>query len=344
MPPTHGGNRVQRVNWSGRIDREEGPGPWRWHEVVRQWPAGAAEPKSSDGAAGPSGSGGAGTAFVGFACDAGVVRNQGRAGAAAGPAALRAALANLPLRRERILYDAGDVACEGDALEAAQSAYAEWIAQLLEAGHRPVGLGGGHEIAYGSYAGLAQHLERVTRSRRGVPSVGIVNFDAHFDLRGGARPTSGTPFRQIADLAQQRGWPFRYAVYGISEYANTAALFHRARALEVHHRLDEALTLLEREAARRELVEFVAGVEHVYLTFCLDVLPASVAPGVSAPSARGVALDVLEPLIEAVAASGKLRVADVAELNPAYDVDGRTARTAARIVGRIVETWAQSSR
>jgi formiminoglutamase len=333
MPPaTAGGRRVQHVEWSGRIDREEGPGPWRWHEAVRALPAEAA------GAA-------AGTALLGFACDAGVARNHGRAGAADGPAALRAALANLPLRRERTLYDAGDVTCDGDALEAAQATYAGRVAALLDGGHRPVGLGGGHEIAYGSYAGLALHLERSTRFRsRGVPVVGVVNFDAHFDLRGGARPTSGTPFRQIADLAQQRGWQFRYAVYGISEYANTAALFHRARALEVRHRPDDALTLLDREAARRELIEFVGGVEHVYLTFCLDVLPAAVAPGVSAPAARGVSLEVLEPLLDAVAGSGKLRVADVAELNPALDVDGRTARTAARIVGRIVEAWAQAAR
>jgi formiminoglutamase len=319
------------MSWTGRVDREEGPGPWRWHELV--------QPLSPGDVAAA-----AGTAFLGFACDAGVVRNHGRAGASEGPAALRGMLANLPLRRERVLYDAGDVRCDGDALEAAQAAYAARVAALLDAGHRPVGLGGGHEIAYGSYAGLAQHLERTARFRaRGLPTIGVVNFDAHFDLRGGGTPSSGTPFRQIADLAHQRGWSFRYAVYGISEHANTSALFHRARALEVRFRLDDSLTLLEREAARRELAEFVAGVEHVYLTFCLDVLPGAVAPGVSAPAARGVPLEVLEPLLDAVAGSGKLRVADVAELNPTLDVDGRTARTAARVVARIVEAWAAAA-
>lgn len=319
------------MNWTGRIDREEGPGPWRWHEAVRGLRS------EDDATAAP------GVAFVGFACDAGVARNHGRIGAAEGPAALRTALANLPLRRERTLYDAGDVVCDGDALEAAQAGYAARIAALLDAGHRPVGLGGGHEIAYGSFAGLAQHLEKGARSTtRGLPTIAIVNFDAHFDLRGGGRPNSGTPFRQIADLSQQRGWAFRYAVYGVSEFANTAALFNRARMLEVRHRLDESLTLLDLEAARRELAEFVAGVRHVYLTVCLDVLPGAVAPGVSAPAARGVPLEVLEPLIDVVTASGKLRVADVAELNPKLDADGRTARVAARLVGRIVDGWTRA--
>ena len=41
-----------------------------------------------------------GAVLIGFPCDEGVRRNGGRVGAAAGPAALRAALANLPLLDE----------------------------------------------------------------------------------------------------------------------------------------------------------------------------------------------------------------------------------------------------
>lgn len=82
---------------------------------------------------------------------------------------------------------------------------------------------------------------------------------------------------------------------------------------------------------------FLAEVDHVYLTMCLDVLPAGVAPGVSAPSARGVAMEVIEPIVDRVAASGKLRLADVAELNPSLDIDNHTARVAARLVARVVD-------
>jgi len=65
------------------------------------------------------------------------------------------------------------------------------------------------------------------------------------------------------------------------------------------------------------------------------VLPAHVAPGVSAPASLGVPLHVVEPLVDQVLASGKLRAADLAELNPAHDEGGRTARAAARLVSRI---------
>jgi formiminoglutamase len=80
----------------------------------------------------------------------------------------------------------------------------------------------------------------------------------------------------------------------------------------------------------------------VYLTLCLDVLPPAVAPGVSAPSGLGVALHRVVALLEdALAACGhgrpgsKLLLADIAELNPRFDPDGRTARTAARLAYEI---------
>jgi len=116
-------------------------------------------------------------------------------------------------------------------------------------------------------------------------------------------------------------------------------LFERARQLGVHWRLDEKMTGA-RLLSTLDLVQaFIAQVDHVYLTVCLDVLPAAVAPGVSAPAARGVPLEVVEPVIDIVTTSGKLRTADIAELNPDFDIDQRTARVAARLTARIAEGW-----
>jgi len=299
--------------WQGRVDATEGPLGQRWHQVMR--PLTGATPAGT-------------TVLIGFACDAGVARNQGRPGAAQGPAAIRHALRNMPVHECRNLADGGDIVCEGDALEAAQQALSAAVARELAARRLPVVLGGGHEMAFGSFRGLAAHAAL----EEGVPRIGIVNFDAHFDLRQDVRGTSGTPFLQIARECEARGWPFLYACLGVSRYANAAALFARAGELGVLWRLDEAMAAGDAAGA---LAAFIADVDDLYLTFCLDVLPAAVAPGVSAPAARGVGLDVLEPLIDAVCASGRLRVADIAEMNPRHDVDGRTAAVAARIVARI---------
>mgnify|MGYP002041236709 CR=1 FL=1 len=96
--------------------------------------------------------------ILGFACDAGVARNQGRVGAAAGPAGIRKFMAGLPAHGLTRLLDAGDVACDGDQLEDAQEHLGLAVADLLQQGARPVVLGGGHEIAWGSFQGLARWL------------------------------------------------------------------------------------------------------------------------------------------------------------------------------------------
>ncbi|MGQ4877038.1 formimidoylglutamase [Billgrantia sp. LNSP4103-1] len=299
--------------WAGREDPE--PDSLRWHQVIT--------PLKRDVSPG--------VALLGFASDAGVARNQGRVGAAEGPRALRRALAPLAWHRQAPIYDAGDVTCHGNAdLEVAQQRLAERISALLDGSHLPVVLGGGHEVAFGSWSGLARHLEARSEA---APRIGIVNFDAHFDLRDPDHVhSSGTPFAQIAAECHPRGWPFRYACLGVSRASNTRALFSRAHELGVLIKEDREFLLHRLEAIQRELERFMARCDHLYLTFDLDVLPAAEAPGVSAPAARGVSLALLEPLIETVRDSGKLRLADIAELNPSLDIDARTARAAARLV------------
>jgi formiminoglutamase len=310
--------------WTGRVDAADGARGRRWHQVVR--PVQQADRP--------------GVALLGLASDAGVSRNHGRPGAADGPGALRRALANLAWHGsdDARLYDAGDVLCQDDALEEAQSAYADRLAGLLRAGHFVVGLGGGHEIAWAAHSGLERAFAGDPRFER----LGVLNFDAHLDLRRpdpAGRGTSGTPFLQIAEARAARGLEFRYLCVGVSEAANTPALFDRARALGV-----TIVTDLEaaQPEAQLQLQRFIEASSAVYLTLCLDVLPAAVAPGVSAPSGLGVALHrVVTLLHDALAACGhgrpgsKLLLADVAELNPRYDADGRTARTAARLAYQL---------
>jgi formiminoglutamase len=318
----HMHQKADMSRWQGRIDAAEGELGKRWHQIV--------QPLEHATDAG-------GIALIGFACDAGVARNHGRIGARQGPAALRSILGNMPMRRCTSIADAGDVVCvangEDDGLESAQQELSQAIVDALAKGKLPIAMGGGHEMAFGSFSGLAQHLAKQEKA----PRIGIVNLDAHFDLRMADRASSGTPFRQIAEDCQERGWPFHYCVLGISDFGNTEALFQRARALGVRWLLDEEMDVAHLDKTRATLAGFLAEVDHVYFTVCLDVLPSCIAPGVSAPAPRGVALEVVEPIIDMIAGSGKLRLADLAELNPGLDIDQRTARVAARLLARIAE-------
>lgn len=316
------------TRWQGRVDAEEGPRALRWHQQVRPLAPGAAP----------------GVALLGFACDEGVRRNQGRVGAVEGPLALRRALANLAWHGARPVHDAGDVLVEEEALEEAQQELGAHVARLLADGHLPVVLGGGHEVAFGSFLGLSAFLAaphpdlELRRSSGGSADrpvrVGVVNLDAHLDLRAG-RASSGTPFRQIAETCASRCWPFRYLCLGVDEAANTGALLDTAARLGAAWRRDRDCTPARLPEVRGMLAAFLDLVDRVHLTVDLDALPGGVAPGVSAPAARGLALEVAEALVDDVVESGKLALFEVAELNPRLDADGRTARVAARLVEQV---------
>lgn len=302
--------------WTGRDDTAgEGATASRWHQHVRPY----------------NGQTNLGIVLSGFACDVGVARNNGRIGAAGGPGAIRTALANLAWHQSQQVYDAGNVTCESTDLETAQEQLAVRIATWVQAGQRPITLGGGHETAWGTMQGLFR--------ARPNSIIGLVNIDAHFDLREAACPNSGTPFAQAAACCR----PFRYFCLGIAEPANTKALFDRAKSLGVQWRLDVELHSDQLGPELDRIRNFVDGCDFVYLSLDLDVLPHSIMPAVSAPAARGVPLDIVERLAAEVVGSGKLLAVDVVEFNPRFDADGLAARTAAALVWRVARHWTNNT-
>lgn len=308
-------------HWQGRVDSQEVGPCKRWHQHIQQLHTAAQ----------------GGVRLIGFAVDEGVRRNSARVGAAQGPHALRSALASLPLLGEPALYDAGDVVCEDQDLEGAQARLADHVARAVASQSLPVVLGGGHEMAWGTFQGVAQQLPRDKRLL-------IVNLDAHFDLRADAQGNSGTPFRQIHDWCESQSLPFNYRVFGISRFANTQALFERADSLGVRYWLDEELQdRSSMQPVQQALATDLKACDAVYLSVCLDALPGGQAPGVSAPAPLGVPLSLIELLIDQILASQRLIAADIAELNPLHDRDGLTARVAARLVARIARGAPPSS-
>ncbi len=305
--------------WQGRSDPEETGDARRWHHIVKPW----------------TGNESSGIALIGFACDEGVRRNKGRTGAREAPNRIRRILANNAWHGVQPIFDVGNISCDNEDLESTQHILADSVAAVLDEKNLPIVLGGGHEVAWGSFSGLHQHLQR-----KGLQdAIGILNIDAHFDLRAG-RSSSGTPFRQIAELHEKHQQPFHYACLGVSKMANTLALFDRADKLGVHYRLDSQCGLGQLQETRDWWQKFLDQCDSLYLTICLDGLDAAAAPGVSAPATRGLAPEILELLISDILEQHrqqKLRlwIADIAECNPHYDIDNRTVKLAARLVNQL---------
>lgn len=298
----------QNFKWQGRDDGE-GPAYWRIHHVMNQ----TIQPQY---------------ALLGFASDEGVRRNQGRVGSAAGPQAIRQQLANLPVHTPLNIVDLGDVSCSNGRLEQAQTELSAVLTQSLAKGLKPVVLGGGHEVAFASFRGLFDYNRRHHPQRR----IGIINFDAHLDLRQDTLASSGTPFYQAAQLSQQRGQSFHYLCLGLAQHSNTKKLFDTAHQLNCQYVFDYEFDYAKNLRITTKVKHFITEVDDLYVTIDLDVFSAHIAPGVSAPAVKGIDLAGFEWVFQHIVQSGKVRLLDFAECNPSFDVDNKTARLAAYII------------
>ena len=329
--------------WTGRVEPFETQRARYWYQL--------AQPYDFDKA-------GQRVGLVGFACDQGVRRNQGRIGARAAPPLLKSTFASLPVIKEiqdsfegkltTLMADAGDIECEDNdefaeqILEQAQQRYADVITSVIKQGSLAIGLGGGHAIAYGSFLGLWQAMQTAPSDQDKIKAqtvIGIINFDAHLDIRASDVATSGTPFRQIAEHLQAFNQPFHYCCIGVSRLSNTAALFDRANDLGVQIISDEDCNHKKWKKLVSQITHFIEQVDIIYFTIDMDCMPASVVPGVSAPAAYGINLGFVERAVKLIMDSGKVKIADIAEINPTYDIDNRSCKVAARLLSTIVERY-----
>ncbi len=308
----------QAEAYKGRIDHESDRFQFRWHQVIHSIDL------SINDIVPPVH---AGIAIVGYAVDEGVKRNNGRPGAASGPDIIRKKLGVLPVHHNEHweIMDCGSIFCKDENQEDSQELLATTIYHLLQKQWLPVIIGGGHDLSYGSHKGLS----RFAKER----PCGIINFDAHFDLRKpNPLPNSGTPFYQLMEENLKH-----YCVIGIQKNANTSLLFNTADNLGVRYYTNDSIYDNRRQIFE-EIEHFIDEITFLHLSIDLDFFSSSIAPGVSAPSLFGPDFHTSWPLIYKVFQSSKLKVLDIAEYNPSYDIDNMTAQLAAGLVFRYLQT------
>lgn len=266
--------------------------------------------------------------IIGYECEEGVRRNQGRVGARDGANAIRQQLGKLPIHYEnKRIFDFGNAFCANSDMESCQEQLAEMVAKLISNNITPIIFGGGHDIAYGHFCGIQKALSKSAKR-----NVGIINFDAHFDLRDVEKEgTSGTPLSQIQADLEELDLPFDYFVLGIQEQGNTRKLFEKADKFGVECVLSEDCHLHNLQMVAKKINNFVAKCDSIYLTIDLDGFSSAFAPGVSATSPIGFEPIFAFKILKSILQTGKVISIDIAELNPKYDIDNATAKLGARL-------------
>jgi formiminoglutamase len=269
--------------------------------------------------------------LIGFPQDEGVRRNGGRPGAAAAPRAIRHwlyrltpwdAVSRADLTRLRLL-DLGDVRIAG-GLEASQEALGEVVAAVLTAGGLPVVLGGGHETTYGHYLGYV----------RAEWMVGIINLDAHLDVRPypAGQGHSGSPFRQALEHPTGPLPGELYCCLGAQPFSVSRehSDYVERGGGTIRWRDDVAGRLAEELGRQYERMTGLGC--PVFLTLDADVVRAADVPGVSAPNPLGLDTAEVAACCRAAGATAGLTSFDVVEVNPQLDRDDLSARWAALAV------------
>lgn len=260
----------------------------------------------------------------GFAVDEGVRRNKGRQGAKDAPDLIRKNMSNFPVVLPNFsLLDFGNITCEDGNLENTQNELAKNVSKVLLKGGKSLVLGGGHEVTFGHYRGV--------RTAFPEQKIGIINFDAHFDNRqpeNGVGASSGTGFWQIAQEGEINSLHI-----GIQRNSNTLKLFDTAHQFGMKYILADELFFENLPSVYERLNELADSVDVLYMTICMDVFNASIAPGVSASAYNGIFADAaFMHLYKHILKNEKLVALDIAEVNPHFDIQDRTARLAANLM------------
>jgi len=293
-------------------------------------------------------------ALIGAPVGAGAANPETRLG----PAALRSnRLADALRRCGCEVADHGDVTPDLAALESVSlrghahhvATVAGWARSLSKVAYRhmcaggtPVFLGGDHSLAMGTVTGVARYWAEAGRE------LFLLWLDAHADYNTPTTSPSGNMHGMaLAMLTGEDGFdpllgdrPGRtvrpenvFVVGARSLDPDEAGLFRHSGALLTDMReLSEFGVRLPLQRML-ELVALRGGVLHVSLD--VDVLDPAIAPGVGTPVAGGMTSGQAHLIMQMLHESGLVGSLDVAELNPALDIDGQSARVVVGLIASL---------
>jgi arginase len=212
----------------------------------------------------------------------------------------------------------------------------------LRAGGVPVFLGGDHSISMGSISGVARHCDELGKE------LFVLWVDAHGDFNTPATsPTGNLHGMSLALLCGEpefgdafggswRGQvdPRNVTIFGARSIDRDERALLYARGVEIMDMrlIDEvgATALIRRVIDR---VKAVNG--HLHLSFDIDSVDPSIAPGTGTRVEGGLTYREAHLVMEMLHDSGVVGSADIVEVNPYLDHAGKTAELAVGLTASL---------
>jgi arginase family enzyme len=276
-----------------------------------------------------------------------------RPGAAEGPAAIRQASLVFSsyidslgqhemydLRTDEVFrYERGELADVGDLhvyqtdpLQTFRAVAAE-VREMAATGSTVLLLGGDHSITFPTFAGWQAAVAATQPAER----LGFVQVDHHFDFGNHSALHGplyhGSNARRISELPGMS--PQRMAFVGVGAVTRKAQFdgllrdgYHVVPARRIQQ-------LGAREALASTIADLREHCNAVYLSVDIDVADASVAPGTGNVTIGGLSGAELFDVVGELT-SLPVGAFDITEVAPRYDLTGRTAQIAAKLLFEFV--------
>jgi len=220
---------------------------------------------------------------------------------------------------------------------------ADLVEKAADASKVPLVLGGDHSIAIGTVAGMSRHFRK--RDRK----LGLIWIDAHADMNTPESSPSGNVHGMPlacctglgpAELTHIAGFspsvePGSVAIIGLRSVDEAERV--NVRETGVHaftmRDIDErGMRAVIEEAIRFATHDASGDTGGFHLSFDMDAVDPSDAPGVGTPVRGGITYREAHLAMELVCDSGLMASMEVVEVNPVIDEANRTALLAVELV------------
>ena len=208
----------------------------------------------------------------------------------------------------------------------------------LDEGRMPILLGGDHCLGLGSITAVARHCRKTGRQLR------VLWLDAHADFNTSQVTPSGNihgmPVACLCglgpDALTRLGGeapalqPDEIRQIGIRSVDEGEKRLVKEYGLDVYD-----MRYIDEIGMKRVMEEALEGVDentHLHVSFDVDFLDPSIAPGVGTTVPGGPNYREAQLVMEMIADTGRMASLDIVELNPIIDKRNRTARLAVDLV------------
>ena len=216
------------------------------------------------------------------------------------------------------------------------------VEQISSDGDFPLVLGGDHSIVLGSLAGLAATAKKQNQT------LGVLYVDAHGDFNTTETTPSGNIHGECLAASAGLGLPELTNLYFEGRKVDPKNIcFVGSRDLDPGEKLlmkQAGVTVFTMSdidcqgfpAIVRQVQAFFKKLDVIHVSFDMDVLDPMYAPGTGIPLPGGLTNREALLLMEEIAATGKVRSAEIVEVNPILDVRNQTAILAVTLAARLL--------